>query len=125
MENLLITGGCGFIGSNFINYIFKQNKFRIINIDNLYYCANENNVNENVRNNDNYIFIKGNICSQDLVNHILNFYNIDYVIHFAAQSHVQNSFDDSLNLVLNKFLYPHIRKMHLNHKLVHLENNHL
>ena len=45
MINLLVTGGCGFIGSNFINYIFKSNKYHIINLDAMYYCADENNVN--------------------------------------------------------------------------------
>ena len=95
-KNLLITGGCAFIGSNFINHIFNTNKYNIINLDDLYYCANELNVNENIRNQKNYTFIKGNICSEDIVNHILKTYNIEYVIHFAAQSHVRNSFSNAL-----------------------------
>ena len=45
-KNLFITGGCGFIGSNFINHIFNKNKYNIVNLDAVYYCANENNVNE-------------------------------------------------------------------------------
>jgi dTDP-glucose 4,6-dehydratase len=94
--NLLITGGCGFIGSNFINYIFDRTDYNIINLDAMYYCASENNVKEEIRNNDRYKLIKGNLCSYDLVRHIINDYKIDYVIHFAAQSHVQNSFEDSL-----------------------------
>ena len=96
MTNLLITGGCGFIGSNFINYIFDKNNYNIINFDAMYYCASENNVKEEIRNNSRYKLIKGNLCSYDLVNHVINDYNIDLVIHFAAQSHVQNSFEDSL-----------------------------
>ena len=44
MKNLLVTGGCGFIGSNFINYVFKQDKYNIINVDALYYCANKENI---------------------------------------------------------------------------------
>jgi dTDP-glucose 4,6-dehydratase len=94
--NLLITGGCGFIGSNFINYIFDRTYYNIINLDAMYYCASENNVKEEIRNNSRYKLIKGNLCSYDLVRHIINDYSIDYVIHFAAQSHVQNSFEDSL-----------------------------
>ena len=108
LKNLLVTGGCGFIGSNFLNYIFKKNKYRIINLDAMYYCANENNVNEEIRNDNNYKFIKGNLCSKDLVNHILNDYNIEYVIHFAAQSHVQNSFEDSLQYTHDNVLGTHV-----------------
>ena len=58
MINLLITGGCGFIGSNFINYIFDSNKYNIVNFDAMYYCANELNINENIRNSKNYKLIK-------------------------------------------------------------------
>ena len=97
MKNLLVTGGCGFIGSNYINYIFeKYNDFNIINIDAMYYCASENNIDCNVRNSERYTLIKGNLCSYDLVYHVIVSYKIDYVIHFAAQSHVQNSFEDAL-----------------------------
>ena len=108
MKNLLITGGCGFIGSNFVNHIFKINPdYNIINFDAMYYCASENNVHEEVRNSIRYKLIKGNLCSFDLVNHIINDYNIDYVIHFAAQSHVQNSFEDSLQYTQDNILGTH------------------
>lgn len=93
--NLLITGGCGFIGSNFINHIFeKYDKINIFNVDAMYYCSNENNVNEKVRKSKRYKFIKQNL--NNLEQNLLNKYNINYIIHFAAQSHVQNSFEESL-----------------------------
>jgi dTDP-glucose 4,6-dehydratase len=107
MKNLLVTGGCGFIGSNFINYIFEKNKYKIINFDAMYYCADEKNVNEKIRNSNNYMLVKGNLCSTDLVIHILYTHNIDYIIHFAAQSHVQNSFDDSLQFTQDNILGTH------------------
>jgi dTDP-glucose 4,6-dehydratase len=94
---LLVTGGCGFIGSNFVNYYFKENsEATIINLDAMYYCASETNIDEEVRDSQRYHLIKGNLCSYDLIFNILNIYQIDTVIHFAAQSHVQNSFEDAL-----------------------------
>jgi dTDP-glucose 4,6-dehydratase len=96
MINLLVTGGCGFIGSNFINQVFDQSEYNIYNLDAMYYCANENNVHQHIRESERYTLIKGNLCSFDLIRHILDVYAIDMIIHFAAQSHVQNSFSDSL-----------------------------
>ena len=98
--NLLITGGCGFIGSNYINHVFNtiniQNIVNIVNIDVLNYCASEENLSHDARNHRNYKFIKGNINNIDLVKHILKEEQISHIIHFAAQSHVDNSFDNSL-----------------------------
>jgi dTDP-glucose 4,6-dehydratase len=105
--NLLITGGCGFIGSNFINYIFEKNKYNIINLDAMYYCADENNVNEHIRKSKNYKFIKGNVNDKQLVKNILNDYKITKVIHFAAQSHVDNSFSVPL-----QYTYDNIQGTH-------------
>lgn len=107
---LLITGGCGFIGSNFINYYFKNScdLELLVNLDTLYYCANENNVDEDIRNSSSYIFIKGNICDSILVSEILKNHNITHVIHFAAQSHVQNSFEDSLKFTQDNVFGTHI-----------------
>jgi UDP-glucose 4,6-dehydratase len=103
--NLLVTGGCGFIGSNFINYMLKNNTdIKIYNIDCLNYCANE----ANVIPHQNYKLIKGNITSKDLVLHILNEYSIDAIIHFAAQSHVDNSFDNSLQYTIDNVMGTHV-----------------
>ena len=106
--NLLVTGGCGFIGSNFINYIFTSDKYKIINFDAMYYCADEKNVNSDIQNNPNYTLVKGNLCSEDLINHVLKSYEIEQVVHFAAQSHVQNSFDDSLQFTKDNILGTHV-----------------
>jgi dTDP-D-glucose 4,6-dehydratase len=108
MKNLLVTGGCGFIGSNFINYIATKNKYNIINYDALYYAADKNNINQSVRESPNYILVEGNLCSEDLVKFVLETYKIDMVIHFAAQSHVQLSFDDSLQFTKDNILGTHI-----------------
>jgi UDP-glucose 4,6-dehydratase len=106
--NLLITGGCGFIGSNFINYYFKNNtQVKIINFDAMYYCAREDNIIEEIRNGPNYVLVKGNLCNTDLVSNTLNCYNITHVIHFAAQSHVQNSFEDSIKFTHDNVLGTH------------------
>jgi len=107
MKNLLVTGGCGFIGSNFINNLFNHCDCNIINFDAMYYCANENNINEDIRNSARYKLIKGNLCSFDLVKYILDIHKIDIVIHFAAQSHVQNSFEDSLQYTNDNILGTH------------------
>ena len=107
MINLLITGGCGFIGSNFINLIFSSNKYNIINFDAMYYCANESNVTEEIRHSSNYTLIKGNLTNMDLVKEVLMSYKITHVIHFAAQSHVQNSFENSLQFTQDNILGTH------------------
>lgn len=108
VKNILVTGGCGFIGSHFINHILKKyNHLRIINIDAMYYCARKENIEESIRNSSQYIFIEGNITSKELISHLLYSYQIDTVIHFAAQSHVQNSFDDSLLYTKDNILGTH------------------
>ena len=95
--NLLITGGCGFIGSNFINYICKKEPtYKVINIDAMYYCASTQNVDKEIRESTQYKFIKGNINDFNLIKYILETEKITHIVHFAAQSHVDNSFEKSL-----------------------------
>lgn len=91
MKTYLVTGGAGFIGSNFIHYMFKKNNdIRIINLDKLTYAGNLENL-KNVENNANYSFIQGDICDKDLVGRLFENYDIDYVVNFAAESHVDRS----------------------------------
>lgn len=91
MKNILITGGAGFIGSNFIEYFMqKYPNYRIINLDLLTYAGNLDNL-ASVATNPNYTFIQGDICDANLVQNIFKDYDITDVIHFAAESHVDNS----------------------------------
>jgi dTDP-glucose 4,6-dehydratase len=129
VKNLLVTGGNGFIGSNFINYFMENyDNVRIVNIDAMYYCAREDNIKETIRKADNYVFVRGNLNSSDMVRHILNSYNIDHVIHFAAQSHVQNSFEDSLlytqdNIMGTHVLLEEVRKYGRVQKFIHVSTD--
>ncbi len=108
IKTLFITGGAGFIGSNFINYFCdKYPDIPVINFDALYYCADINNVNESIRNSPNYKFIEGNLQSYDLLKHIFQSNEITHIIHFAAQSHVQNSFNDSLEYTKDNIVGTH------------------
>jgi dTDP-glucose 4,6-dehydratase len=106
--NLLITGGCGFIGSNFINYYFpKAHVNTLVNFDAMYYCASEDNVDETIRKNQRYVLVKGNLCNSELVAKTLRKNRITHIIHFAAQSHVQNSFEDSIKFTHDNIVGTH------------------
>lgn len=91
MKNILVTGGAGFIGSNFIPYFIENNKdVYLINLDLLTYAGNLENLKE-VDGNPRYSFVKGDICDRQLVESLFEKHNIAGVIHFAAESHVDNS----------------------------------
>jgi dTDP-glucose 4,6-dehydratase len=90
---LLVTGGAGFIGSNFIHYILnKYPTYQIINLDALTYAGNLENL-KSLENNSRYEFVKGDICDADLVDNLVK--KVDIVVHFAAESHVDRSILDS------------------------------
>ena len=127
--NLLITGGCGFIGSNFINYYFPKQKInKLVNLDAMYYCADKNNIDESIRKNAKYVLVEGNLCDEKLIKQTLIQHEITHIIHFAAQSHVQNSFEDSLIFTKDNVLGTHIllecaRKYKKVKKIIHVSTD--
>jgi len=99
---LLITGGAGFIGSNFIHYILKKYPdYEVVNLDALTYAGNLENLKDN-EGNPNYKFVKGDICNKDLVNDLVK--DADLIVHFAAESHVDRSILDAENFVRTNVL---------------------
>lgn len=93
-KNFLVTGGAGFIGANFIRYLFNRySNISIINIDKLTYAAEINNL-AFAKDNPNYHFIHGDICDKTLMENILRQHHIDTIVHFAAESHVDRSIEN-------------------------------
>src|SRR5476649_2254668 len=94
MKNYLVTGGAGFIGSNFIHYMLeKYNDIRIINMDKLTYAGNLENLKA-IESTSNYIFVQADICDKGPVEKLFREYDIDFVVNFAAESHVDRSIKD-------------------------------
>ncbi len=94
MKNILVTGGCGFIGTNFIRYLLKESDFsgRVINVDKLTYAGNPENLFDIERDfPERYIFVKADICDREGIAKLFNDYEIDIICHFAAESHVDRS----------------------------------
>lgn len=89
-QNILITGGCGFIGTNFVRLLVQGNEFRVINLDALTYAANPLSLTD-LDGNPDYVFVKGNIIDRELVSSVFAKYEPAGVIHFAAESHVDRS----------------------------------
>jgi len=103
-HTILITGGAGFIGSNFIPYFLEKHpEYSIINLDKLTYAGNPENLRE-CENNPRYTFVKGDICDAELVNGIFARHDVKGVIHFAAESHVDNSITGPLPFIQTNLL---------------------
>ncbi len=94
MKNILVTGGCGFIGANFIRYMLEESGFtgRIVNADKLTYAGNPENLTDiALKSSTRYIFEKADICDAKTMSAIFDTYDIDTICHFAAESHVDRS----------------------------------
>jgi dTDP-glucose 4,6-dehydratase len=94
MKHMLVTGGCGFIGSNFVRYLLRESDFdgRVINVDLLTYAGNPENLADIEKTfPDRYVFVKADICDREKMAHVFGRYTVDTVCHFAAESHVDRS----------------------------------
>lgn len=118
---ILVTGGLGFIGTNFIKYWFKNHpQDSIINFDKITYAANPANLTD-IENNPNYQFVKGDICDPAAVDPVMK--GIDLVVHFAAESHVDRSIDDPLLFVKTNVLGTYtLLQAALEHKVPHFHH---
>lgn len=104
MKNILITGGAGFIGSHVVKlFVRKYPDYTIINYDKLTYAGNLENLKE-VEHEPNYKFVKGDICDQEMVNKVFETYQIDAVIHLAAESHVDRSIENPVEFANTNIL---------------------
>ena len=89
--NILVTGGAGFIGSNFVRHMVETYpSYGIVNYDLLTYAGNLENLKD-IESHENYTFVKGDINNRELVDHLVKYHNIDVIVNFAAESHVDRS----------------------------------
>lgn len=105
MKTYLVTGGCGFIGSNYIRYMMETygDDIFIVNVDALTYAGNLSNL-QDIEQRKNYKFVRADICEQKIINRIFQEYTIDRVVHFAAESHVDKSIEDPEKFVRTNVL---------------------
>ena len=108
IQNILVTGGAGFIGSHVVVRLLKEYPtYKVVVLDKLDYCASLANLHE-VSDSARYKFVRGDLTSSDLLSFLLEHEEIDTVCHFAAQTHVDNSFGNSLAFTLNNTFGTHV-----------------
>ena len=130
MKYVLITGGCGFIGSNFVRNLIKSSEFFPVIIDKLSYAGSLSNLNK-VEESD-YVFIHGDICDEKLVLNLFEKYKFAGVFHFAAESHVDRSIDGPKDFINTNIIgtfnllqgsYHNLKKMHDDFKFIHISTD--
>src|SRR5258706_10912978 len=113
MKTVLVTGSCGFIASNFVQKLLKTERYIIIGVDKLNYCSNLKNISQHYNYEkgqvetvqlENYHFYKTDINNADFMINILNQHDVDIVYHFAAQTHVDQSFGNSTQFIIDNVL---------------------
>lgn len=105
MQKILVTGGAGFIGSNFIHHLIENTDYYIINYDKLTYAADLSNLGDIPRKHaDRYLFIEGDICDSNKLKDLFENYKIDYIVNFAAETHVDRSIKDSSEFLQSNFI---------------------
>lgn len=125
MKKLLVTGGAGFIGSNFIRYILKTYPdYQVINLDKLTYAGNPNNL-QDVATHPGYRFVKGDICEASLVDNLVK--EVDFIVHFAAETHVDRSIMNAGSFittdVYGTFVILEAAKNHAIKKMIHISTD--
>ena len=98
MKKILITGGAGFIGSNFVLHQVNKLQNKVLCFDKITYAGNLENL-QSIENNELFFFVKGDICDRNLVNQTINQFQPDSIVHFAAESHVDRSIDDPMDFI--------------------------
>lgn len=126
-KNILITGGAGFIASHVVLLLVrKYPQYKIVNMDRLDYCSCIENLDV-IKDFKNYKFVQGNICSPDIVNYVLKIEEIDTIMHFAAQTHVDNSFGNSFQFTQNNIMGTHVllesAKIHNIKRFIHVSTD--
>ena len=105
MKNVLVTGGCGFIGSNFVKYLISLKCYFPIILDKLTYAGSKENINQ--ISGERFELVEGDICDEQLLFNLFKKYKFDGVFHFAAESHVDRSISGFIPAFLNASLLTH------------------